>query len=86
MDCDIGLIIILNILDWEKMLVYFFCVIVEYEQYWFLYVEVDFIINVDDVNDNVFVFEVFFYSKVIFEDLYVGDIVIDVCVCDLDVG
>lgn len=43
-------------------------------------------IIVDDVNDNVLKFEVFLYSKFILEDFYVGDIVFDVCVCDLDIG
>lgn len=86
MDRDTGLITTLNTLDREKMPAHFFRVTAEYEQHRSLYAEADLTINVDDVNDNAPAFEASSYSKVIPEDLYVGDTVIDVRARDSDAG
>ena len=51
-----------------------------------LYAEADLTIYVDDVNDNTPNFESSSYSKVILEDIYIGETVLDVRARDLDTG
>ena len=86
MDRDTGLIETLDYLDREKMDFHYFRVTAEYEQHRSLYAEADLTIVVDDVNDNAPKFESSSYIKVIAEDIYVGDIVLDVQARDLDAG
>ena len=85
-DPDSGLIKTTASLDREKMAAHYFRVKAEYDQDRSLYAEADLTIYVDDVNDNAPTFESSSYSKVIAEDIYVGDTVLDVRARDLDTG
>lgn len=86
MEHSTGLIKTLKALDRESMASHFFRVTAEYESHQSLYAEADLTITVDDVNDNGPKFESSSYSKVIPEDMYVGDTVLDVRARDLDAG
>ena len=83
---DTGLIKTTAALDREGMAFHYFRVTAEYQQHRSLYAEADLTIIVDDVNDNSPKFESPSYSKVIPEDMYVGDTVLDVRARDLDAG
>ena len=85
-DRNTGLIKTLRALDRESMPRHFFRVTAEYESHQSLYAEADVTITVDDVNDNGPKFESSSYRKVIPEDMYVGDTVLDVRARDLDAG
>ena len=85
-DADSGLIKTTALLDREKMAMHYFRVKAEYDQHRSLYAEADLTIIVDDVNDNAPKFESSSYSKVIPEDIYVGDTVLDVRARDEDTG
>ena len=86
MNGDTGFIKTLDSLDREKMAFHYFRVTAEYEQHRSLDAEADLTIIVDDVNDNAPKFELPSYSKVIPEDIYVGDTILDVRARDLDTG
>lgn len=85
-DSDSGLIKTMDSLDREKMPMHYFRVKAEYDRDKSLYAEADLTIIVDDVNDNSPKFESSTYSKVIPEDLYIGDTVLDVRARDEDTG
>ncbi|XP_078343214.1 cadherin EGF LAG seven-pass G-type receptor 1-like [Oculina patagonica] len=85
-DADSGVIKTSALLDREKMSMHYFRVKAEYDQHRSLYAEADLTIIVDDVNDNAPKFESSSYSKVIPEDIYVGDTVLDVRARDEDTG
>lgn len=83
---DTGLITTLKTLNREDMPFHYFRVTAEYEKDTALKAEADLTINVDDVNDNAPKFESSSYNKLIPEDIYVGDTVIDVRARDEDAG
>ena len=85
-DPNTGLIKTSASLDREKMPTHYFRIKAEYEQDRSLYAEADLTIYVDDVNDNTPNFESSSYSKVIPEDIYIGETVLDVRARDLDTG
>ncbi len=85
-DADTGVIKTSALLDREKMSMHYFRVKATYDQHRSLYAEADLTIIVDDVNDNAPKFESSSYSKVIPEDIYVGDTVLDVRARDEDTG
>ena len=72
--------------DREKMPTHYFRIKAEYEQDRSLYAEADLTINVDNLNDNAPNFESSSYRKVIPEDIYIGETVLDVWARDLDTG
>ena len=65
---------------------HYFRIKAEYEQDRSLYAEADLTIYVDDLNDNAPNFESSSYRKVIPEDIYIGETVLDVRARDLDTG
>ena len=85
-DPNTGLIKTSASLDREKMPTHYFRIKAEYEQERSLYAEADLTIYVDDVNDNAPNFESSSYSKVIPEDIFIGETVLDVRARDLDTG
>ena len=85
-DPNTGLIKTSASLDREKMPTHYFRIKAEYEQDRSLYAEADLTIYVDDLNDNAPNFESSSYSKVIPEDIYIGETVLNVRAHDLDTG